>query len=318
VESVLFRARRRLEREYEELDTGRRCDAMRSAIARLAEQAGTAADERRLARHTRRCTSCRRRARQLGVDPKTRTRSIAARAAALLPLPAFLRRRAAGVSQPGSGSAHNAPPLVDVLGPGTTQFGFALSERAAALVAAAALAGAGGAMLAGGPASIDRGASSASPAAKEQRPAPSPRRESGGARFERPKSTQGGARRDAAPRFRPAAPRSGSAAPAAPQRSQPAPNAPAKPASASGLDGLPDDLGLGNDGNGQGSPVDLSVDPGGAITGSLPSGTNSPPSGPAPAPPSPPPLATVAVEKPPAVTHGTGSGHHSTESRRSS
>ena len=172
VESVLFRARRRLEREYEELDTGRRCDAMRSAIARLAEQAGTAADERRLARHTRRCASCRRCAHQLGVAPRARSRSVAARAAAFLPLPAFLRRRVAVVSEPGSSSAHGATPLVDVLGPGTSQLGFALSERAAALVAAAALAGAGGAMLAGGPAAIHRSAPLASPAAKEHRQAP--------------------------------------------------------------------------------------------------------------------------------------------------
>jgi RNA polymerase sigma factor (sigma-70 family) len=317
VESVLFRARRRLEREYEELDTGRRCDAMRSAIARLAEQAGTAADKRRLARHTRRCTSCRRRARQLGVDTHTRTRSVAARAAALLPLPAFLRRRAADVSQSGSGSAHNAPPLVDVVGPGTTQLGFALSERAAALVAAVALAGASGAMLAGGPASIHRGSSSASPAAKEHRQAPAraPRRESGGARFERPKSTRGAPRRDAAPRFRSAAPRSGSGAgPAAAQRSQPPSDAPPKPASGSGLDGLPDNLGLGNDGNGQGSPVDLNVDPVGAITGSLPSGANSPPPGPAPPAVSPPPPAMAAGQKPPGATHGTASGHHGTAS----
>src|SRR3954454_13129483 len=109
VESVLFRARRRLEREYEELDTGRRCHAMRSAVARLAEEAGTPADERRLARHARRCSPCRRLAHQLGVDPHAGRPSVAARAAALLPLPAFLRRRLPGVSQAGHGSAHGAP-----------------------------------------------------------------------------------------------------------------------------------------------------------------------------------------------------------------
>src|SRR5262245_22714254 len=37
VESALFRARRRLEREYEELSEGRRCESMGAVIGRLAE-----------------------------------------------------------------------------------------------------------------------------------------------------------------------------------------------------------------------------------------------------------------------------------------
>ena len=290
VESVLFRARRRLEREYEELDTGRRCDAMRSAIARLAEQAGTAADERRLARHTRRCASCRRRAHQLGVAPPARSRSVAARAAAFLPLPAFLRRRVAVVSEPGSSSAHSAPPLMDVLGPGTSQLGFALSERAVALVAAAALAGAGGAMLAGGPAAIHRSAPLASPAAKEHRQAPAgaARREPGGARFERPKSTRGAAKRDAAPRFRSGQPRSTPSGPTAGSRSRPPAKPLTHPTAPSGLD-----LGL-DDGGGQSPPVDLrGVDPGQAIANGVP------PDGPVSS------LVKAAGVAPPARAHGT-------------
>src|SRR4051812_24397334 len=110
VESVLFRARRRLEREYEELDTGRRCDAMRSAVARLAEQAGTPADARRLARHARRCTTCRRRAREMGVEP-FRVRRAAARAAAVLPLPGFVRRRFTD-SAAASSSSPDLTPLI--------------------------------------------------------------------------------------------------------------------------------------------------------------------------------------------------------------
>ncbi|MGH2712430.1 MAG: RNA polymerase sigma factor, partial [Thermoleophilaceae bacterium] len=66
VESALFRARRRLESEYAQLSEGRRCAGMRTTIARLAEGVGTSADEGRLARHARRCSLCRRRARELG------------------------------------------------------------------------------------------------------------------------------------------------------------------------------------------------------------------------------------------------------------
>src|SRR5262245_7344598 len=71
VESSLFRARRRLEREYEELSEGRRCRAMGTLIARLAEGLRSAADETRLSRNIRRCGACRRRARELGVDAVT-------------------------------------------------------------------------------------------------------------------------------------------------------------------------------------------------------------------------------------------------------
>ena len=311
VESVLFRARRRLEREYEELDTGRRCDAMHMVMGRLAEEAGSTTDERRLARHIVRCVACRRRARELGVRPRTRTRAAAARAAALLPLPGFLRRKAAAVSQPGSGSAHNAPPLVDALGPGTTQLGFALSERAAALVAAAALAGASGAMLGGGPVTVNRGTPTTSPAVKEHRQAPAraPRRVAGGARFERPKSTRGAARRDAAPRFRSASPRSrpASAPPVTPRSQAPA-KAPAKPAApSSGLDNLPADLGLsGDQSGGQGRPLNLKVDPGQALGGGVPAGGSSPPPGAAAGPAVTAPVATVARQPaPPAVASGT-------------
>jgi RNA polymerase sigma factor (sigma-70 family) len=302
VESVLFRARRRLEREYEELDTGRRCVAMRSAVARLAEEAGTQADERRLARHTRRCTSCRRWAHQLGVDPRSGRRSVAARAAALLPLPAFLRRRVQGVSQPGSGPGHGARPLVDVLGPGTSQVGFALSERAAALVAAAALAGAGGAMLAGGQAVLHQGTPVDSPAAKVHRQAPAQgvRRAPSGARFERPRSAPEAARRDGAPRFRSAPPHVTPSGPAAGAHVAP----PAKPIGhpASGLGGIPDDLGLGDDGGQRGSPLNLGADPGRALPTSVPADSPESPAALVP------PLARTAGSVPPIAASGTEAG----------
>jgi DNA-binding CsgD family transcriptional regulator len=58
VESTLFRARRRLEREYREIEAGRRCEAIAQAIARLAEGIGSPTDRRGLSRHARRCSSC--------------------------------------------------------------------------------------------------------------------------------------------------------------------------------------------------------------------------------------------------------------------
>jgi RNA polymerase sigma factor (sigma-70 family) len=121
VESALFRARRRLESEYAQLSEGRRCAGMRTTIARLAEGVGTAGDEGRLARHARRCSLCRRRARELGVEPLSTLARVRSKVAALLPLPWGLQ---------GGG------------GP----FAGLLSERAAALAAIAAL-GAGGAVV---------------------------------------------------------------------------------------------------------------------------------------------------------------------------
>ena len=94
----------------------------RGAIARLAEGVRQrAATSGRLARHARRCSLCRRLAREMGSSRSLRTTPALQKLAALLPLPWSL---SAG-------------------GPGSLA-GLA-SERAAALVAAVAIAGAGGA-----------------------------------------------------------------------------------------------------------------------------------------------------------------------------
>jgi len=145
VESTLFRARRRLEREYAELDTGRRCRIVTAAIARLAEGVYSERDRRKLDRHCRRCSACRVRARKLGVAPVSR-RSLAARAAAFLPLPAFLRRRidplssdsASTVAGQGSTSLLAVQPAFE-----------ATAAKAVALLAAVAVVGGGGATLGG-------------------------------------------------------------------------------------------------------------------------------------------------------------------------
>jgi RNA polymerase sigma factor (sigma-70 family) len=86
VESTLFRARRKLETEFAELDTGRRCVAVRGALGRLAGGTDLRGDLGMVKRHTRRCAHCRAAAKELGVAPE---RSRVARIGALLPLPAL-------------------------------------------------------------------------------------------------------------------------------------------------------------------------------------------------------------------------------------
>ena len=143
VESALFRARRRLETEYEEIADGRRCKAMRGTLARMVEGTHRAAEEHRLARHVKRCHSCRHRARVLGIRPQTAIGTLREKAAALLPIPWLFKRSGGdggGITSLFSTGANAAP----------------LAERAAALVAAAALVGAGGAALGGGALRGDR------------------------------------------------------------------------------------------------------------------------------------------------------------------
>ena len=143
VESALFRARRRLESEYTELSEGRRCEAMLATMMRMAAGTQRGAEEHRLARHAKRCHACRKRARELGVEPLTTLGALRKKAVALLPIP-WLSRRSGGDGGGITGlfsSGANAAPL---------------AERAAALVAAVALVGAGGAALQGGAVREDR------------------------------------------------------------------------------------------------------------------------------------------------------------------
>jgi RNA polymerase sigma factor (sigma-70 family) len=145
VESTLFRARRRLESEYEELQAGRRCDSIAQAIVRIADGLDSESDRRRLSRHALRCSFCRRRARQQGVEP-LRVRRAAARAAAILPLPGFLRRRMAG---PSAATAQGDAGTLGQLAVPAAHAGAAVAERAVALVATIALVGAGSAVIGG-------------------------------------------------------------------------------------------------------------------------------------------------------------------------
>ncbi|MGI8730867.1 MAG: sigma-70 family RNA polymerase sigma factor [Solirubrobacteraceae bacterium] len=101
VESTLFRARRRLGEEYEEISSGQRCARVRDMVdaASSVDPAGSrprgSREQRRICRHVARCQPCRRYALHAGVDigvasvPGTRISKVAA----LLPLPVFMRRR---------------------------------------------------------------------------------------------------------------------------------------------------------------------------------------------------------------------------------
>ena len=147
VESTLFRARRRLGEEYEEIVTGERCLRVRSIVdARTARVVGLR-DQRRMARHVSHCQPCRRYARMAGVELEGLRAPAAARIAALLPpLPAFLKRRVE-LDEAGSvlgGHSSSAAHFAAVLDPGVVS-GWSKAVATAASVAVAGL-GAGAAV----------------------------------------------------------------------------------------------------------------------------------------------------------------------------
>ena len=92
VESTLFRARRRLTEEYDELVSGRRCERVQAIITSAAEGMLGARDRRRLARHTATCQACRRHARRMGLADVEAPATVRGKLAAFVPIPAFLRR----------------------------------------------------------------------------------------------------------------------------------------------------------------------------------------------------------------------------------
>jgi RNA polymerase sigma factor (sigma-70 family) len=155
VESTLFRARKKLSEEYEELVSGRRCDHVQTLIAsdqrRSLLKLGVR-ERRQLARHLAHCQPCRREARMAGVDesffkaPKT----LAGKIAALLPFPWLRWRRSHGggsedaavASGPHSWNLVQGLQTVARLGdPTGPASGLG---RAAAAAAAIAVAGVGG------------------------------------------------------------------------------------------------------------------------------------------------------------------------------
>jgi RNA polymerase sigma factor (sigma-70 family) len=151
VESTLFRARRRLTEEYEELRTGERCLRIQDVIGRGAAAGGRLGvrDQRRVAGHVAHCQPCRRQAVLAGLDAAVLARRpVRARIAALLPLPAFLKRRWLG-----GGDGDGAVAQAAHHGAGLTQASIAAAQygepamagwmKLTAVAAAVAVAGVG-------------------------------------------------------------------------------------------------------------------------------------------------------------------------------
>ncbi len=140
VESTLFRARKRLGEEYDELASGARCRRVQAIIGESDAQLGIR-DRRKLARHVSHCQSCRRLAALAGLDVSAPARRrLAGKVAGLLPLPAMLRWRRGGEDATtafGGGGAWmtHAPMLADSMSSGWS--------KGAAGLAALVLAGAG-------------------------------------------------------------------------------------------------------------------------------------------------------------------------------
>ena len=95
VESTLFRARRRLAQEYDELASGARCKRVQAIISAAVGGQLAPRERRRMARHVVHCESCRRHARSLGVATQPAQASGARKLAGLLPLPLLPGGRAA-------------------------------------------------------------------------------------------------------------------------------------------------------------------------------------------------------------------------------
>src|SRR4051794_34162711 len=133
VESTLFRARRRLTEEYDDLASGQRCLRIQSIIAGAGSGRLGARDTRRLARHVAHCQPCRRQAVTAGVDSallarKPITRRAADKVAALFPVPLLLRGRRGGS---GDSWVNQLPVVSDHAAAGTAK----LAAVAAVVVA---------------------------------------------------------------------------------------------------------------------------------------------------------------------------------------
>jgi RNA polymerase sigma factor (sigma-70 family) len=158
VESTLFRARRRLTEEYDELASGARCQRVQNLIVTAAETRLGARESRRLSRHLSHCQPCRREAMAAGLDSAILAhiplrRRAAAKVAALLPFPIFGRGRGGGeaatgtlASSPGPGWMAHVPMLSEQLSGGWGK----LAAAAAVLVAGVGAAGVGSQIAGGG------------------------------------------------------------------------------------------------------------------------------------------------------------------------
>jgi RNA polymerase sigma factor (sigma-70 family) len=161
VESTLFRARRRLTEEYDDLVSGARCQRIQGLIQVATSSRLGTRESRRLSRHVAHCQSCRREALAAGLDSAILThvplrKRAADKIAALLPFPIFGRGRGGG----GGGWTAHLPMLSEQ----TSSAWGKLATAAAVLVAGVGAAGVGTQVAdsknepAGGGAAVERGA----------------------------------------------------------------------------------------------------------------------------------------------------------------
>jgi RNA polymerase sigma factor (sigma-70 family) len=162
VESGLFRARRKLTEEYEELTSGRRCQQVQGEIETGAMQSIRSLglkQRRRVARHLSHCQPCRHVALMAGVDEALlKPRSISEKIAALLPFPLFRwvwpwrggrGRHGAGASSSGSHHLATAGSVPKAAGLAQSAGSSISLGQAATAAAVLALAGAGGGLVHG-------------------------------------------------------------------------------------------------------------------------------------------------------------------------
>jgi RNA polymerase sigma factor (sigma-70 family) len=171
VESTLFRARRRLTEEYDDLVSGARCRRIQSLIAAAGDTRLGTREARRLSRHVAHCQPCRREALAAGLDSAILThvplrKRAAEKIAALLPFGWFGRGRGGDDAGTTSGWAAHVPALSDQLSGGWGK----LATAAAVLVAGVGAAGVGTKVMDSGdrlpsgggrPAAVDRSGATA-------------------------------------------------------------------------------------------------------------------------------------------------------------
>ncbi len=155
VESTLFRARRKLSQEYDELVSGRRCEGVQSMVSDgdpAALRRTGIRQRRQLARHLAHCQPCRRVARMAGIDDSYfETPSLRRKIAGLLPLPWLGARRGRSRSgrlrsQLSSLAARPPQALTPLLNSGGPMSG---AGRMAATAVAVLAVGAGGGIVTG-------------------------------------------------------------------------------------------------------------------------------------------------------------------------
>jgi RNA polymerase sigma factor (sigma-70 family) len=307
VESVLFRARRGLKGEYSEIQTGRRCRRMQLLMAEIAEGMGDLPERRKLIRHMRDCSPCRREAARLGLaglavpsDERRGLERAFSRVAAFLPLPAFFGRRASEAEQFSGASSFAAQAqgaAIQLTAIGSDHVVSAIHKAAAVMAAVAVVGGGGVAAMqkAGVTLPMNIPVFDSTTGAKQQDRS----RDNGTLRGGGPpnqsnaKGTGGAAPSEAAHQApivgSPAALTAPSAAPAAQGSSPAPPDTPATPGTApttpAGADSAPTDSETFASG-GAPPPSDPSA---GIDTAGLPSGGSSPDPTPAPEPPAPAP-----------------------------